>query len=646
MPNAPHLQFVLSPFQNAFFHELAEVMVYELRQGGCAADIVTPSTAVLDAGSVFVLLPPHEYIALEGDPWLHDHALLGRTIALLAEQPTQAHFGQNAAIARSVAAAFDFNITAVRAYQRYGVHARHLPFGYTPMWDHFHNATNPSLDVLYMGSDEPRRQRLLATCAPTLSQRSARIIVSDNFAPNRGASATFVGGEAKRRLMADSRLLLNIHRSDEPYFEWLRFIEAFHCGVPVLTEPSIATAPYVAGRHFISAAPDSLPYVLDAVLDDTDRLQSVRSAAYDELRRHPFSRSLEQLVSVAAGLTDRPLPAALPPFTRRAPHPHPFDKLLALDSDSPESIMRQQLRELRLEMQGVRRQLTAIQRSIVDPHALDGPPTSELACSIAHQLTNETPVVSVIMALFNHSEFVSAALDSTIAGAGEVSYELIVVDDGSTDDSRDTVIAWLHAHPWVRARVIGHRFNQGLPYARNTALAAAQGEFVFVLDADNEVLPGAFQTLLQPLLADPDSSFAYGMLDAFTHNGSVATMGMWPWQPKRLRNGNYIDAMALIRTSTVRDMAGYTTDRRLYGWEDYDLWCRLAEAGRYGRQVPNFVARYRRSPTSMVALSNVSQVPAFAALAERCPRLMGGDLDHVEVPALATAASPTIGAPS
>ena len=630
MATEPHLQLVLSPYQNAFFHELADVIVHELRGAGVAADIVTPASAVMDSGSVFVLLPPHEYVALEGDPWLHDHALLGRTIALLAEQPTQAHFEQNAGIARRVGAAFDFNASAVHAYQRRGVPARHLPFGYTSRWDHFHHGADPSLDVLYMGSDEPRRQRLLASCAPVLSQRSARLIVSDNLAPNRGSSATFIGGDEKRALLADSRVLLNIHRSDEPYFEWLRFIEAFHCGVPVLSEPSLATAPFVAGTHFISAAPDALPYVLNSILDDTERLQQVRIAAYEELRRHPFSRSLEQLVAVARTLTDRPLPRALPPFTRRAPHPHPYDGLLVIDEHSPESIMRQQLRELRLEMQGVRRQLSAIQRTVLDPHALDGPHTTEVAVSVAHQLATTAPSVSVVMALYNHSEYVGAALESTIGAAGDVSYELVVVDDGSTDDSRQTVTDWIHAHPWVRARLIGHRVNQGLPYARNTAVAAATGEFLFVLDADNEIFPGAFPRLIRPLEADTAAAFSYGMLEAFTQDGPVATMGMWPWQPKRLRNGNYIDAMAMIRASVLREMEGYTTDRRLYGWEDYDLWCRMAEAGRHGRQIPNFVARYRRSATSMVALSNVSQVPSFAALAERCPLLMSGRLDHVE----------------
>jgi hypothetical protein len=83
--------------------------------------------------------------------------------------------------------------------------------------------------------------------------------------------------------------------------------------------------------------------------------------------------------------------------------------------------------------------------------------------------------------------------------------------------------------------------------------------------------------------------------------------------------------MALIRARDLRRLGGYTTDRRLYGWEDYDLWCRMAESGGYGIQLPTFVGRYRRAPGSMLSLSNLSTVVARAALAERAPSLMADD---------------------
>ena len=64
--------------------------------------------------------------------------------------------------------------------------------------------------------------------------------------------------------------------------------------------------------------------------------------------------------------------------------------------------------------------------------------------------------------------------------------------------------------------------------------------------------------------------------------------------------GNQIDAMALWRAKALRDLGGYTTDLRLHGWEDYDLFCRVAERGEEGHFVPEILGRYRVRKHSML----------------------------------------------
>jgi glycosyltransferase involved in cell wall biosynthesis len=163
-----------------------------------------------------------------------------------------------------------------------------------------------------------------------------------------------------------------------------------------------------------------------------------------------------------------------------------------------------------------------------------------------------------------------------------------------------------------------------LPAARNAAVDFARGKYLFVLDSDNAVFPNGLGHLVQALDADPGASFAYGILACFKDDRPFAIMSCFPWEPKRLRLGNYIDAMALFRAEIVRGMGGYSTDRRLYGWEDYDLYCRLAEYGHRGRFLERIVASYTSSDTSMLAITNVSWTSAYMALKEHAPRLMDG----------------------
>ena len=200
--------------------------------------------------------------------------------------------------------------------------------------------------------------------------------------------------------------------------------------------------------------------------------------------------------------------------------------------------------------------------------------------------------MSVIVSLYNYEGHIEAALDSVAAGAFR-DFELIVVDDASTDDSLGRALLWAGRHPDVAALVLRQRSNRGLAHARNTGLDFARGEFVFILDADNEVYPHCLDRLVEALDADPGAAFAYGMSERFDDDGSHGLVSVGGWNPRRLRQVNHIDAMAMIRTEALHEMDGYTSDERLHGWEDYDLWCGMAERDWSGHAVREILARYR-----------------------------------------------------
>ena len=103
----------------------------------------------------------------------------------------------------------------------------------------------------------------------------------------------------------------------------------------------------------------------------------------------------------------------------------------------------------------------------------------------------------------------------------------------------------------------------------------------------------------------------------------VTLVGYQPWEPARLRDRNYIDALALIRRRDALALGGYTEDLRLYGWEDYDLWCRVADRGRYGVHVPEILARYAKAEHSMISVTAIDDTEAMAVLRSRYRNLFG-----------------------
>src|SRR5207247_10391039 len=165
--------------------------------------------------------------------------------------------------------------------------------------------------------------------------------------------------------------------------------------------------------------------------------------------------------------------------------------------------------------------------------------------------------------------------------------------------------AFMDEHPWFPALLARHAVNCGLGRARNALVERARGEFVFMLDADNEIYPATLGRLVAALEADPEAMFAYPILAVFEAGEPADLLSAQAWDPEMLGYENYIDAMSLIRRQDLRDIGGYAEDPRLVGWEDYDLWCRVAESGRYGVHLPEILAGYRGTAHSMIGLTNL-----------------------------------------
>ena len=297
-------------------------------------------------------------------------------------------------------------------------------------------------------------------------------------------------------------------------------------------------------------------------------------------------------------------------------HPTPlersFDHYQALDK-SP-AVLSCQLFDGPISLQTITSEMQWRSQGFLPP-AVDLETPTAAVSTLWEQRQDSRASVAVCISLHNYADRIQAALQSVFAQS-HPDLELIVVDDASTDDGAECVKAWMSQHSgrFARTLLLQHQSNAGLASARNTAFAATRTEWCFVLDADNCLEPEAVSAcfglaqqmspevaVIHPLIRDcPDSlcGSATGLLSPL------------PWGQERLRRGNYIDAMALVRRSAWQVVGGYVHIHG--GWEDYDFWCSLIDAGFQGVQCPQVLARYNRHHDSMLATSTQPQMRAIA----------------------------------
>ncbi|HRE00128.1 MAG TPA: glycosyltransferase family A protein, partial [Ilumatobacteraceae bacterium] len=209
--------------------------------------------------------------------------------------------------------------------------------------------------------------------------------------------------------------------------------------------------------------------------------------------------------------------------------------------------------------------------------------------------------------------------DSIIASEG-VSTEIVIVEDHATDDSRAVAERYLAAHPDVAMVLLAKDANEGLAKARNTGISECRADLVMMMDADNLVYPTCLARLRDALTARPDAAFAYSALERF--GAEAGLISAFAWNPEWLCAANYIDAQAMLRRDVLVEFGGYRTDDPLvFGWEDWELWLRLASAGRHGVLVPEMLGRYRVQAGSMIGVTNMAVDESLAHLRDLHPDL-------------------------
>ncbi|GAB3048339.1 glycosyltransferase [Spirosoma pulveris] len=180
------------------------------------------------------------------------------------------------------------------------------------------------------------------------------------------------------------------------------------------------------------------------------------------------------------------------------------------------------------------------------------------------------PLVSVIIPCFNQGHFLAHAIESVLNQTWSTC-EIIVVDDGSTDNTRQV------AHQFPQVQYV-YQPNQGLSAARNTGLQLSQGEYLAFLDADDWLFADGIEINLRQLQPNPRVAFISGAHDKVDSTGRLLAREQMPVEQDhywRLLQSNYIGmhATVLYRRTIVEQ---FRFDTSLKACEDYDLYLRIA----------------------------------------------------------------------
>lgn len=215
---------------------------------------------------------------------------------------------------------------------------------------------------------------------------------------------------------------------------------------------------------------------------------------------------------------------------------------------------------------------------------------------IVKKSASNLPLVSILIPCFNHARYIRQCIESAIAqDYGNI--ELIIIDDGSSDDSVQIIEQLL---PACRERFTRFEFrsrpNKGISATSNEALKWLSGKYFAALDSDDILLPGKISCLVPVLEAEPELAGVFCGLEIIDEQG--VTLGRqssksryFSFDEVILHTHTFATPGMLLSLAIVRQVGGY---QNTVGIQDWYMWLKLTEAGYRLKVIPDVLVKYRK----------------------------------------------------
>lgn len=200
-------------------------------------------------------------------------------------------------------------------------------------------------------------------------------------------------------------------------------------------------------------------------------------------------------------------------------------------------------------------------------------------------------LVSIIVPAYNSDKFISETLDSVIAQT-YAHWECIVIDDGSTDNTKEIVAEYCRKEPRISYR---YQENAGPSVARNNGIAHTTGEYILPLDSDDIIADTYLEKAVNRFISHPETTLVYCKATFCGESNS-------PWNLPQYDYNKFIWVNCIFNSSFYKridflNTNGYNVDMRL-GLEDWDFLLTLLKPHSIVYQIPESLFFYRKSHTS------------------------------------------------